>query len=173
MYTIEVKQLATEAGELNEDMQTVLRVYESAMLLPNTKIYLDRIEDIKFYTLGCKDRYVATDHPPLVKSLGDKSLADEENPRLARIKTRTLWWDFKNIHVLPLQSLGPRCPQHKYEQWCQPFVDCKEKPKYDTVHGVINTTNEVAPKAKNVNLGNVWSLMNEKEESGNLAKLTV
>ena len=60
LYTIEVKQSAKEAGELNEDMQTV---------------------------------------PPLVTSLGDKSLADEENPRLARIKTRTLWWDFKIIHV--------------------------------------------------------------------------
>ena len=49
------------------------------------------LEDTKFYTLGCKDLYVATDHSPLVKILGDKSLADEENPRLARIKTRTLW----------------------------------------------------------------------------------
>ena len=57
------------------------------------------LEDTKFYTLGCKDLYVATDHSPLVKILGDKSLADEENPRLAKIKTRTLWWNFKIIHV--------------------------------------------------------------------------
>ena len=108
--------------------------------------------------------------PPLVTSLGDKSLVHEENPKLAIMKTRTLWWDFKNIHLLLLQSLGPRGPQHKCEQWCQPFVDCKEKPKYDTVHGVINTTNEVAPKTKNVNLGNVWTLMEEKEASGKLAR---
>ena len=56
------------------------------------------------------------------------------------------------------------------EQWCQPFVDCKEKPKYDTVHGVINATNEVALKAKDVNVRDVWTLVKEKEESGTLAR---
>merc|ERR1712030_268011 len=40
------------------------------------------LEDTKFYTLGCKDLYVATDHSPLVKILGDKSLTDEETQGL-------------------------------------------------------------------------------------------
>ena len=31
--------------------------------------------------------------------LGDQSLADVENPRLARIKERTLWWNFKILHT--------------------------------------------------------------------------
>jgi hypothetical protein len=49
------------------------------------------LEDTKYYTLGCNDLYVATDHSSLVNMLGEQSLADIENPRLARIKKRTLW----------------------------------------------------------------------------------
>ena len=43
--------------------------------------------------------YVATDHASLVTLLGDQSLADVENLSLARIKERTLWWQFKVIHT--------------------------------------------------------------------------
>ena len=49
--------------------------------------------------MGCQNLYVATDHASLVTVLGDQSLADVENPRLARIKERTLWWQFKIIHT--------------------------------------------------------------------------
>ena len=57
------------------------------------------LEDSKYYTLGCKDLWVATDHSSLVSILGDQSLADVENPRLARIKERTLWWKFKMVYT--------------------------------------------------------------------------
>ena len=57
------------------------------------------LEDTKYYTLGCQNLYVATDHSSLVKILGDQSLADVQNPRLARIKERTMWWKFKIIHT--------------------------------------------------------------------------
>ena len=53
------------------------------------------LEDTKYYTMGCKQLYVATDHKPLVSVLGDQSLADVQNPRLARIKEKTLWWQFR------------------------------------------------------------------------------
>jgi hypothetical protein len=43
--------------------------------------------------------YVATDHSSLVNILGEQSLADIENPRLAIIKERTLWWRFKILHT--------------------------------------------------------------------------
>jgi len=56
LNTIEVRQSANEAGELNEEIQTV---------------------------------------PPLVTSLGDKSLVHEENPKLATMKTSTLWFFIK------------------------------------------------------------------------------
>ena len=57
------------------------------------------LQDTKYYTMGCRNLYVATDHSSLVTVLGDQSLADVENPRLARIKERTLWWQFRIIHT--------------------------------------------------------------------------
>ena len=48
------------------------------------------LEDTRYYMLGCKDLYVATDHSSLLCILGNQSLADVQNPRLARIKERTL-----------------------------------------------------------------------------------
>ena len=57
------------------------------------------LEDSKYYTLGCKDLWVATDHSSLVSILGNQSLADVENPRLAKIKERTLWWNFKMVYT--------------------------------------------------------------------------
>ena len=43
--------------------------------------------------------YVATDHKSLVCVLCDQSLADVKNPRLARIKEKTLWWQFTIVHT--------------------------------------------------------------------------
>jgi hypothetical protein len=40
-----------------------------------------------------------TDHKSLVCVLGDQSLADVESPRLARIKEKTLWWQFTIVHT--------------------------------------------------------------------------
>ena len=57
------------------------------------------LNDTKYYTMGCKQLYVATDHKSLVQVLGDQSLADVEKPGLASIKERTLWWQFTIIHT--------------------------------------------------------------------------
>ena len=57
------------------------------------------LQDTKYYTMECKNLYIATDQASLVIVLGDRSLADVENPRLARIKEQTLWWQFKIIHT--------------------------------------------------------------------------
>ena len=43
--------------------------------------------------------FFATDHKPLVGIFGDKNLADIDNPRLAKIKEKLMWWKFKVIHV--------------------------------------------------------------------------
>ena len=48
------------------------------------------LQDAKYYTMGCQNFHVATDHASIVKVLGDQSLADVDDPRLARIKERTL-----------------------------------------------------------------------------------
>ena len=49
--------------------------------------------------MGCHNLIVATDHKPLVKIFGDRTLDEVENPRLFRIKQRTLRWYFTTVHV--------------------------------------------------------------------------
>ena len=53
------------------------------------------LEQTRFFTMGCDDLVVIVDHKPLVKLLGDRRLDEISNPRLFRIKQRTLMWKFK------------------------------------------------------------------------------
>ena len=63
------------------------------------------LEQTKYFTLGCNDLVVVTDHKPLTKLLGDRRLDEIDNPRLFRLKRRTLMWNFKNgIPAWVLQS---------------------------------------------------------------------
>ena len=52
----------------------------------------------KYYTLGCKSLHVATDHQPLVTTLGKQSVAGVPNKRLARIKEKIMCWKFNMIY---------------------------------------------------------------------------
>lgn len=58
------------------------------------------LEQSKYFTQGCEDLIVVTDHKPLVKILGDRTLDEIPNTRLFRLKQRTLPWRF-SIHHLP------------------------------------------------------------------------
>ena len=53
------------------------------------------LEQTRFFTMGCNDLLVVVDHKPLVKLLGDRRLDEIVNPRLFRIKQRTLMWQFQ------------------------------------------------------------------------------
>ena len=53
----------------------------------------------KHFTLGCSDLVLAVDHMPLLAILGNKNLDEVENPRLQRLKEKTLRFNFKIIHV--------------------------------------------------------------------------
>ena len=53
--------------------------------------------------MGCDDLTVVTDHKPLTKLLGDRTLDEIPNTRLFRLKQRTLPWYFQIVH-LPGQS---------------------------------------------------------------------
>ena len=57
------------------------------------------LEDSRFFTLGCRDLVITTDHKPLAKILGDQALDDIANPRLFRLKQRTLMWQYRITHV--------------------------------------------------------------------------
>ena len=50
--------------------------------------------------MGCDDLVVVVDHKPLTKLLGDRTLDEISNPRLFRLKQRTLPWIYK-IEWLP------------------------------------------------------------------------
>ena len=56
------------------------------------------LQDTKYYTLGCQKLHVATDHQPLVNTLGKQSVAHVANKRLARIKEKTMCWRFEMIY---------------------------------------------------------------------------
>ena len=56
------------------------------------------LQDTKYYTLVCKKLHIATDHQPLVATLGTQSVADVPNKRLARIKEKTMCWRFKIVY---------------------------------------------------------------------------
>ena len=61
----------------------------------------------RHYTLSNTKLVVATDHKPLLKVLGDRKLEDIHNPRLLKLKEKTLNWRFKMIHVAGRIHVGP------------------------------------------------------------------
>ena len=52
------------------------------------------LEQTRYFTQGCDDLLVVTDHKPLVKVFGDRTLDEITNTRLFRLKQRTLQWRF-------------------------------------------------------------------------------
>ena len=57
------------------------------------------LEDTKFFTLGCGDLHVQTDHRPLVKLLGGRTMDEIDNRRLINLKEKTMSWRFEIHHV--------------------------------------------------------------------------
>ena len=58
------------------------------------------LEKTRYFTQGCDNLLVVTDHKPLVKLFGDRTLDEITNTRLFRLKQRTLQWRF-NIAYCP------------------------------------------------------------------------
>jgi hypothetical protein len=52
------------------------------------------LDHTKFFTMGCDNLLVIVDHKPLVKIFGDRRLDEIDNPRLFRLKWKTLRWRF-------------------------------------------------------------------------------
>ena len=65
------------------------------------------LEQCRLFVLGSPDLTIAVDHKPLVRILNDRALGDIENPRLLRLKEKTLPYDFKIIHVPGNQNSAP------------------------------------------------------------------
>ena len=69
----------------------------------------DSFKKSKFFTLGCDDLIVGTDHKPLLGILNNKELEKIDNPRLFRLKVKTLPWKFSIIHIPGKLHGGPDC----------------------------------------------------------------
>ena len=71
------------------------------------------LEQFKYYTQGCNDLLVVTDQKPLVKMLGDRTLAEISNIRVFRLKQRTLPWPFDIAH-LPGKTNSAACAMSRH-----------------------------------------------------------
>jgi len=65
------------------------------------------LNQCKHFVLGCPELILATDHKPLTKILNDRELEGIENPRLLRIKEKTLRFDFEVVHVAGKDNHAP------------------------------------------------------------------
>ena len=68
------------------------------------------------FILGHPHLIIAVDHKPLIKILNDRSLDTIENPRLVRIKEKTLLYNYDIIHIPGKSNTAPdavsRYPTH-------------------------------------------------------------
>lgn len=65
------------------------------------------LEQCRKFVVGCPNLIVAVDHKPLTKILNDRALEGIENPRLLRIKEKTLRYKFDIIHVPGESNMAP------------------------------------------------------------------
>lgn len=64
------------------------------------------LEQTRFFTQGCEKLLIVTDHKPLTKIFGDRTLDEITNTRLFRLKQRTLPWHFSIAHLPGKTNLG-------------------------------------------------------------------
>ena len=57
------------------------------------------LKQCRMYTLGCPNLTLATDHKPLTRILNDCQLDTICNPRLLKLKERTVMYKFKIFHI--------------------------------------------------------------------------
>ena len=57
------------------------------------------LDNTKFFTQGCNDLVVKTDHKPLVQLFQDRHLDQITNTRLFNLKQATLPWKFSVVHT--------------------------------------------------------------------------
>eukprot|EP00794_Sanderia_malayensis_P001442 gene1442-1587_t len=56
------------------------------------------LEQTRYFTQGCDNLVVVTDHKPLVKIFGDRTVDERSNSRLFCLKKRTLSWRYDIVH---------------------------------------------------------------------------
>ena len=99
------------------------------------------LEQTRFFTQGCDNLLVVTDHQPLVKIFGDRTLDEITNTRLFRLKQRALPWRFRVVH-LPGKTNDAadalsRHPVDIGEMSCLTIADVAEEAMVSAIRGQI------------------------------------
>lgn len=88
------------------------------------------LEQTRYFTQGCSDLLVVTDHKPLTKIFGDRTLDEISNTRLFRLKQRTLPWTFRIAHAPGRTNAAAdatsRHPSPGVQDCSMSFEDCSE-----------------------------------------------
>jgi len=78
------------------------------------------LQSCKTFVLGHPHLIIAVDHKPLIKILNDRSMDSIENPRLLRLKEKTLMYRYEIVHVPGKSNAAPdaasRYPTHKGDE---------------------------------------------------------
>ena len=65
----------------------------------------DALLKTKYFTLGCPQLILGTDHMPLLGLHANRNLDSIDNPRLVRLKQKTLGWRFQVVYI-PGKRIG-------------------------------------------------------------------
>ena len=86
------------------------------------------LEQTRYFTQGCDRLVVVTDHKPLLKLFGDRTLDEIANPRLFRLKQRTLLWRFTILHAPGKTNFSDATSRKpaRADYGCQPSDDNME-----------------------------------------------
>ena len=100
------------------------------------------LEQTKFFTLGCNDLKVVTDHKPLIPIFSTRRLDEIENTRLFRIKKRTLKRRFDIGHIprilKPFSDTISRHPASYVEIINSSLISANDREEEDIIAGVFN-----------------------------------
>ena len=73
----------------------------------------------RFFTWGCNDLHIQTDHQPLVKLLGNRALDEIDNNQILSFKEKTMPWRFKIAYMpgckIPAPDATSRRPDDRAE----------------------------------------------------------
>ena len=104
--------------------------------------------------LGCKSLHIATDHQPLVATLGKQWVADVPNKRSARIKEKLMPWRFNMVYnpgktqnatdaisrCKTLHMMYVLAGQHHHDMGLSEIKELLEV-DLETIHAAVNLVN--------------------------------
>ena len=119
------------------------------------------LEQTKYFTQGCDNLIVITNHKPLVKIFGDHMLDEITNSRLFHLKQRTLPWRFEIKH-LPGKSNHAADATSRHPSSSGPVSnpsDCLDSTEAALMASICNQT----PKVGLIS----WSLLTKEAATNN------